>query len=147
MRNALLGFLSAAVLTISANAQTEAFLGDKDIAKSSGTVRIVVISSSAFTLLETSTNVAAAYGGFVLLPGSDHAVLQSTHAGGQFCCSFEADGSTSIVSGAKGCLQAEKENGGGFYKMEVKRWWQNLRLYCLSLANNAPIALRLGQTK
>lgn len=146
MRKTLI-VLSMLALAGAARAQTEAYSPDKEVAKSSGTVRVVSVSSQTFTLIETSTNVPSAYSSFVLLPGSDYAILQSTHAGGSFCCSFEADASTSITPGAKGCLQAKKESGGGFYEFEVRRWWQNLRLYCISMRTDTAAILRIGQTK
>lgn len=130
----------------SASAQVEVYSPDKSVARSSGTIRVVQVSSQTFTLIETSTNVPTANSAFVLLPGSDYILLQSTGTTG-FCCGYEVDSSTSITVGAKGCVQAKKESGGGFYELEMRRWWQNLRLYCLSNSLSSHSILRVLQTK
>ncbi len=147
MRKLLLALIVAASLPALARAEDNFFKQDKTVAQSSGTVRIVSISSSAFTLVDTSTTIPGAYSAFVKLVGSDYMLLQSSDAVAGFCCSYESDATTSVTAGAKGCTQAQKEPGGNFYFLELRRWWQNLSAYCIGLKTTSNSILRVTQSK
>lgn len=135
MRTIILSALMA--LATNAFAQTEHFFPDKAIARSSMTVVIVTASTGSFTLTDTPQ-----------MEGSDRVVIQSTYAAAGFCCSAEAAATSGTTAGARGCIRAKQEPGGGFYELEVRRWWQNLRLYCkgLDLLQNG-ITLNVLQQK
>lgn len=70
------------------------------------------------------------------LSGGHFAVLQSTDAV-NFCCSFEAGASTIPVAGTRGCIAGQKEPGGGFYWLAVKRWARDLTLRCQTFKTEA----------
>ena len=120
-----------------ARAQLESFIPSKGIDKSSATVVIVAVTSGAFVVTDAP-----------LMSGSDFVVVQSTYAGGAFCCSNESDATSGNTAGAKGCTRAKKDAGGGFWEMAYRRWWQNLRVYCKSLDANSPnMVLHVRQSK
>jgi hypothetical protein len=109
----------------------------KTVDRSSGTIVNVAISTSIFTLADAPQ-----------MEGSDYVIVQSTHANGTFCCSYESTASSLTVAGTRGCQAAQKEPGLGFYEMRFNRWWQNLRVYCLSLRTGETSAiLRVRQGK
>lgn len=114
----------------------DSLLPDKIVTKSSATVNAVRVSTSAFGVADTP-----------LLAGSDYVVIQSTYAGGAFCCSDESS-ATSAETAGKGCLRAKREAGGGFYEYTVRRWAQNLRVYCKGLdLLNAAFIVNVRQSK
>ena len=148
MRKFFLAALAVVAFASGARAQdSNVFDSSKSIAHSTGTVRIVQLSSQTFTLIETSTNQPAAYSSFNLVVGSDHEVVQTTSSASGICCGYEVDATTSIAPGAKGCIQAKKESGGNFYELEVYRWWQNLRLYCIGMSTTMSPIVRVLQTR
>lgn len=130
--------LSLLALPGVARAQSpDVFVAGKTIDKSSAAVVVVTASTSAFTLTDAPQ-----------MTGSDLVIVQSTYAAGAFCCSSESDATSANTAGGKGCIRAKKEPGLGFYELEVRRWWQNLRVYCkgLDLLQNG-ITLNVRQSK
>ncbi len=77
--------------------------------------------------------------------GSHLIVVQSTAADAGFCCSFEVGAVTTTVAGTKGCVQAKKDAGGGFYEYSFKRWAQNLTLRCQSFKTDVAAVVRVLQ--
>jgi hypothetical protein len=130
MKSLTLALLSALALAVPAAAQTESYVSDKEVFKSSAPIVRVASSISEFTLADAP-----------LLAGSDYVIIQSTYAGGRFAYSFEAGASTVSAAGARGALFATKEPGGTFWEARIRRWHQNLRVYALFLdtANSSPV--------
>ena len=126
---ALLPSIAGAISTSTANGPY-IFNPSKVVAQSSVTINLVAMSGTAFTIMDTAA---------VRMDGADFVLLQSTYAGGVFCCSFESSASSSTATTLKkGCVSAAREPGGTFYEFSFRRWWQNLRVYCASLDTATP---------
>lgn len=79
------------------------------------------------------------------LDGGHYALIQSTDATSNFCCSYEVGASTAGVAGQKGCIRAKKEAGGSFYELEMRAWARDLVLKCQTFATTAAKTLTILQ--
>jgi hypothetical protein len=125
---------------VAAQVSSTYFDPSKSVMRSSATVFTVIISTGHFTLVESAAT---------RMVGSDYIMIQSTYGNGPFCCSFESDASAQVTAdGGKGCIAARRDPGGTYYSIEFRRWWQNLKAYCLGL-DPLPLnqAVRVLQSK
>lgn len=130
--------MAAVLLLAPAFVAAQTFDPSKVVVRSSATANLITLAATGFTIMDTAS---------IRMEGSDFILVQSTYAAGAFCCSFDAAASADL-STAKGCVAARKDNGGGFYEIAFRRWWQNLQLRCASLDSaTAQQVLRVFQSK
>ncbi len=105
----------------------------RDVIRSSATIPLILVSSHTPTLVDTPQ-----------MEGSFITEIQNRDGSAAICCAFDVNMSTVTTSArGKSCRQVAA-NGGTWV---VKRWWQNLRLYCqtLSTSGTSPVVVTQGR--
>ena len=132
MKKTLIAFALLLGLAGSAAAQNDRPMLNQRVMKSSGTIQLVAITSHTWTQVDSNQ-----------LAGSWEVVLKSTDAV-NFCCAFDTASST-ITASAQGqsCIDGDLDPSSSIYKLIIRRWSQNLPIYCRSMSEIANIPDKL----
>ena len=133
MRKLLIAAAFGAFLPTFASAQPEILNPEQAVIKSSATIVLVSISSSAMTRVDTPQ-----------LSGSFVAEIQNNETTDDACCAFDVAATTSTASATGKSCRVIYKNGGTWV---VQRWYQNLALYCQTLSTSAAKKVVITQGK